>query len=121
MSYEGYIKEIDQLLTDSFYQPMYIKNSFDCFFMLCARTAEPIDSYYSVFNQIFYIYDDYQKEFISSDTAKEFEEYSKYTLSEKAVLDDIVELDQLHPIDQKDIQEEIIEIIKQFSDKRDNN
>ena len=121
LSYEGYIKEIDQLLTDSFYQPMYIKNSFDCFFMLCARTAEPIDSYYSVFNQIFYIYDDYQKEFISSDTATEFEEYSKYTLSEKAVLDDIVELDQLHPIDQRDIQEEIIELIKQYSDKRDNN
>ena len=121
LSYDGYIKEIDQLLTDSFYQPMYIKNSFDCFFMLCAKTAEPIDSYYSVFNQIFYIYDDYQKEFISPDTAKEFEEYSKYTLSEKAVLDDIVELDQLHPIDQRDIQEEIIEIIKQYSDKRDNN
>ena len=120
LSYDGYIKEIDQLLTDSFYQPMYIKNSFDSFFMLCARTAEPIDSYYSVFNQIFYIYDDYQKEFISLDTAKEFEEYSKYTLSEKAVLDDIVELDQLHPVDQKDIQEEIIEIIKQYSDKRDN-
>ena len=121
LSYDGYIKEIDQFLTDSFYQPMYIKNSFDSFFMLCARTAEPIDSYYSVFNQIFYIYDDYQKEFISSDTATEFEEYSKYTLSEKAVLDDIVELDQLHPIDQRDIQEEIIEIIKQYSDKRDNN
>ena len=121
LSYDGYIKEIDQLLTDSFYQPMYVKNSFDCFFMLCARTVEPIDSYYSVFNQIFYICDDYQKEFISSDTAKEFEEYSKYTLSEKAVLDNIVDLDQLHPVDQKDIQEEIIEIIKQYSDKRDNN
>ena len=121
LSYDGYIKEIKQLLIDSFYQPMYIKNSFDCFFMLCAQTAEPIDSYYSVFNQIFYIYDDYQKEFISPDTAKEFEEYSKYTLSEKAVLDDIVELDQLHPVDQKDIQEEIIEIIKHYANRRDNN
>lgn len=121
LSYDGYIREINQLLTDSFFQPMYIKNSFDCFFMLCARTAEPVDSYYSVFNQIFYIYDDYQKEFISSDTAKEFEEYSKYTLSEKAVLDDIVELDQLHPVDKKDIQEEIIEIIKHYANRRDNN
>lgn len=121
LSYDGYIKEIKQILIDSFYQPMYIKNSFDCFFMLCAKTVEPIDSYYSVFNQIFYIYDDFQKEFTSSDIAKEFDEYSKYTLSEKAVLDDIVELDLLHPIDQKEIQEKIIEIIKHFADRRDNN
>lgn len=121
LSYDGYIREIDQLLIDSFYQPMYIKNSFDCFFMLCAKTVEPIDSYYSVFNQIFYIYDDFQKEFTSPDIAEEFDEYSKYTLSEKAVLDDIVELDLLHPIDQKDIQEKIIEIIRNFADRRDNN
>jgi hypothetical protein len=121
LSYDGYIKEINELLTDSFYQPMYIKNSFDCFFMLCSKTLEPIDSYYSIFNQIFCIYDDYQKEFISDDIAKEFQEYSNYTVSKKAFLEDIVELDQLHPVDQKNIQEKIIRLIKKYAAQRDKN
>ncbi len=122
-SYEEYLKEIDQLLTDSFYPKMYIKNSFDCFFMLCAKTLEPIDSYYGIFNKIFCIYDDYQKDFLSGDTAKEFEEYDNYTTSNRSAIDTSIETNNLtpvvmseciHPIDNADTQKKLLKIIKGY-------
>lgn len=128
-SYEEYLKEIDQLLTDSFYPKMYVKNSFDCFFMLCAKTSEPIDSYYSVFNQIFCIYDDYQRAFISGDVANEFEEYDKYTIANRSAIDISIEKNKLSPvvmsecmhlIDQTEIQEKLLKLIKEIH-KKDNN
>lgn len=122
-SYEEYIGEINRVLIDNFYPKMYVKNSFDCFFMLCAKTLEPIDSYYSIFDQIFRIYDDYQKEFLSGDTAKEFEEYDNYTTSNRSAIDISIETNNLtpvvmsecmHPIDNTDTQQKILKIIKEL-------
>ena len=129
LSYEGYLEEINEWLTNSFYQPMYIKNSFDCFFLFCAKTVEPIDAYYSIFNQIFYIYDDYQKEFMD-EIKEEFAEYDNYTMGNRGAIEISVEINKiptvvmsecLHPIDQTDIQEKILKVIKQYATQMDRN
>lgn len=112
LSYDEYISEINEILTDCLYTKMYIKNSFDSFLMLLAKTVDPIESYYSVFETIFSIYDDYQKEFTSSDIIEEFSEYNVYTTENKADGNiDIVEHDMIHPVDQNSIQEKILKLI----------
>ena len=130
LSYDGYKKEINGILIDSFYQELSVKNSFDCFFMLCAKTMEPIDSYYGVIKYIFSIYQNYQKGFILSEAAQEFIDYQEYTLNTKYIIEmsykkektsPVVFSENMCPIDQTENQKKILEIIKHYADKRDKN
>ena len=129
LSYDGYKKEINEILSDSFYQELSVKNSFDCFFMLCAKTMEPIDSYYSVIKYIFSIYQNYQNGFTLSEAAQEFRDYQEYSPENKYNIEMSYKKEKSHPvinskwihtIDQTENQEKILNIIKQYAQKRDN-
>ena len=113
LSYKGYKDEINEVLTNNFYLGMDIKNSFDCFFMLCAKTLNPIDSYYNIFNTIFYIYDDYNNEFINSkDIKNEFYNYDRLSAKESILsIEERIEK-TLHVIDKKNIQKEILKMLQ---------
>ena len=126
--YDGYIQEINECLIDSFYQELSVKNSFDCFFMLCAKTEEPIDSYYSVIKYIFSIYNNYHRGFCSSKASKEFRGYQEYTMEDKYNIEmsyrkektpPVIESELMHAVDKSENQKIILEIIKHYAEKRD--
>ena len=130
LSYDGYKEEIKHILIDNFYQELSVKNSFDCFFMLCAKTMEPIDSYYSVIKYIFSIYQNYQDGFTLSEAAQEFRGYQEYTLENKYNIEmsykkeknhPVIDSKWIHTIDKTENQKIILEIVKQYAEKRDKN
>ena len=87
LSAEDYIDEINQILTNNYYLPMYSKNNFDCFFILCtklyqSKNINPIDVYYKFFDYIYSIYHNYNEFFLSS---QEFENYNSLSSCELLV------------------------------------
>ena len=64
--YDAYKSEIDFVLIRYGYMPMYAKNLFDSFFMLCSQFYDPIVSYYSVINRVFSYYNEFQNAFLNA-------------------------------------------------------
>lgn len=127
LSAEDYIDEINQILTNNYYLPMYSKNSFDCFFILCTRLYQskninPIDVYYKFFDYIYSIYHNYNEFFLSS---QEFENYNSLSSYELLVEPEDTDADILsykdknikkclHKIDDPAVQKEILKVIKKI-------
>ena len=107
LGYEDYIGEINEILTDLCYLPLYLKNSYDCFFMLCARTTDPIETYYTVFQTIFNIYNNYNDVFRKANIFKECA-----CLKDNEV---IYSSDFRPVIDQDEIQKTILQTIQKLS------
>ncbi len=107
--YDDYVGEINEILTDLFYLPLYLKNSYDCFFMLCAKTKDPIGTYYAVFREIFNIYKQYNYEFISSD------DFPSLAYCELQASELIYDYDALIPLDQSAVQKEMLQAIQEIS------
>lgn len=124
---EDYIDEINQILTNNYYLPMYSKNNFDCFFILCtklyqSKNINPIDVYYKFFDYIYSIYHNYNEFFLSS---QEFENYNSLSSCELLVEPEDTDADILsykdksikkclHKIDDPAVQKEILKVIKKI-------
>ena len=127
LSAEDYIDEINQILTNNYYLPMYSKNNFDCFFILCtklyqSKNINPIDVYYKFFDYIYSIYHNYNEFFLSS---QEFENYNSLSSCELLVEPEDTDADILsykdksikkclHKIDDPAVQKEILKVIKKI-------
>ena len=124
LSAEDYIDEINQILTSNYYLPMYSKNSFDCFYILCAKlhskNINPIDVYYKFFDYIYNIYNNYNECFLCS---REFENYKSLNSMELLVKAEDEDADILsykdknikkclHKIDDPAVQKEILQAIR---------
>lgn len=109
LEYDDYIGEINEILTDYLYLPLYIKNSYDCFFMLCAKTRDPIETYYTVFNAIFDIYDKYNNEFIG------LADFHNACYSDLQPDELIFDYDTRMSIDKSDVQGKILKTIYKLS------
>ncbi len=109
LDYDDYVGEINEILTDLFYLPLYLKNSYDCFFMLCAKTKDPIGTYYAVFREIFHIYKQYNYGFISSDN------FPSRAYCELQASELIYDYDALIPLDQSAVQKEMLQAIQEIS------
>jgi len=115
LSEKGYISEINEILTDRYYLPLYSRNSFDSFFILCAKlynkNINPIKGYYNIFNQIFNIYDEYNKFFLNHEKlTNEFQNYRPLDSQDFILSQDKSEL--CSNIDKNNIQKEILKILK---------
>lgn len=64
--YEDYKLSIDNILMKFGYMPMYTKNLFDSFFMLCAQLKNPVISYYNIIDEIVMNYWGFQNSFLES-------------------------------------------------------
>ena len=122
---EDYIYEINQILTENYYLPMYSKNSFDSFLILCTKLYQsnkinPIDVYYRLFDYIYSIFNNYNDLFLKN---PEFENYNHLSTYELLVQPEDIDADILsykdmnikkclHKIDDPAIQKEILKVIK---------
>lgn len=122
---EDYIYEINQILTENYYLPMYSKNSFDSFLILCTKLYQsnkinPIDVYYKLFDYIYSIFNNYNDLFLKN---PEFENYNHLSTYELLVQPEDIDADILsykdmnikkciHKIDDPAIQKEILKVIK---------
>lgn len=109
LDYEDYVGETNEILTDLFYLPLYLKNSYDCFFMLCAKTKDPIGTYYAVFNEIFRIYKQYNHKFLTSDA------FPNRTYDELRADELIYSHDALITLDQSVFQKKILQAIQEIA------
>ena len=126
-SVKDYIDEINQILTNNYYLPMYSKNNFDCFFILCtklypSKNINPIDVYYKFFDYIYSIYHDYNEFFLSS---REFKNYKSLSSCELLVEPEDTYANILsyrdknikkcfHKIDDPDVQKGILKAIHEI-------
>lgn len=115
LSEKGYISEINEILTDRYYLPLYSRNSFDSFFILCAKlynkNINPIKGYYNIFNQIFNIYYEYNQFFLNHEKlTNEFQNYRLLDSQDFILSQDKSEL--CSNIDKNNIQKEILKILK---------
>ena len=115
LSEKGYISEINEILTDRYYLPLYSRNSFDSFFILCAKlynkNINPIKGYYNIFNQIFNIYYEYNQFFLNHEKlTNEFQNYRPLDSQDFILSQDKSEL--CSNIDKNNIQKEILKILK---------
>lgn len=127
LSAEDYLKEINQILTNNYYLPMYSKNNFDCFFILCTKLYQsnkinPIDVYYKLFDYIYNIFNNYNELFLNNPEFKNYNDLSTYELlvqPENIDADILSYKDMnikkcLHKIDDPAIQKEILKAIKKI-------
>lgn len=77
--------------------------------MLCAKTRDPIETYYTVFNAIFDIYDKYNNEFIV------FEDFRNACYSYLQPDELIFDYDTRISIDKSEVQEKILKAIYRIS------
>lgn len=126
-SVKDYIDEINQILANNYYLPMYSKNNFDCFFILCtklypSKNINPIDVYYKFFDYIYSIYHDYNEFFLSS---REFKNYKSLSSCELLVEPEDTYANILsyrdknikkcfHKIDDPDVQKGILKAIHEI-------
>ena len=129
LSTEDYVDEINQILTNNYYLPMYSKSSFDCFLILCtklyqSKNINPIDVYYKLFDHIYSIYNNYNKLFLNS---QEFKSYKFLSSCELLVESEDEDEDadilsykdknvkrRLHKIDDPAVQKEILKAVKKI-------
>ena len=123
LSAEDYLKEINQILTNNYYLPMYSKNSFDCFFILCtklytSKKINPIDVYYKIFNYIYSIYNNYN-EFFKFENYNSLSSYELLVKPEDPYADILSYRDEnikknIHKIDDPDVQKGILKAIHEI-------
>ena len=102
--FEEYKLEINSILIKNYYMPLYSKNLFDSFFILCSKFNDPLLHYYNICMEIVDYYKTFQEEFLKI----KYSDLNTFQLNSKALIysEDKYDLD---PCDKPSVQKAIIE------------